>query len=232
MELDQIFASIQEDYNWRATEMRFFKNILNDIHEESDQLLFRKSMVVMLYAHFEGFCKTSFSTYASAINKEKLKCGDVNDYITVSCLSELFAALFNPNKKSDLFRKILPDDTDVHRVARQVEFIGGVDKLWEREVDIPVEIVVDTESNLTPSILRKILYKLGFPYDAFKEQEGNINRLLGIRNSVAHGDLVSGVSERTYEDLERVCEEVFQGVQDLIWDALKKEQFRKHPKTA
>lgn len=226
MDLDSIQAGIEADLNWRWDEMRFHRNILNSLREEKDKLVYRKSMVVILYAHYEGFCKVAFTTYASEINKAKLKCGDVNDFITAATLDDLFTALLNPHKKCDIFRNSLPEDKVVHRLSTQVSFISGINKVWERDVVIPVDTVVDTESNLSPIVLRKILFRLGFPHNAFVAYDGKINQLLKIRNSVAHGTMMSGVGERVYENLEEACKEIFDAVKTFVWEALKNKQYK------
>jgi HEPN superfamily RiboL-PSP-like protein len=43
------------------------------------------------------------------------------------------------------------------------------------------------ESNLKPVVLRKILFRLGFPPETFASHEGTIHRLVNRRNNIAHG---------------------------------------------
>ena len=67
----------------------------------------------------------------------------------------------------------MPEDRTIHRFSRQVELINNLNEIWIRRVNIPIDDVVDTEANLKPSIMRKILYRLGLPHDAFNENEYN-----------------------------------------------------------
>ena len=227
MNLDNVLAELEDDLNWRANEMRFHRNILLNLATEKEQSVFRKSMVVMLYAHYEGYSKVAFGIYASEINKLSLTCNDVNSFISAASLSDLFTALFDTQRKCDLFRRTLPEDTVVHRLARQVELINVLDDVGKRKVAIPVDFVVDTESNLKPAILRKILFRLGFPHNAFEQHEGLIEKLLGIRNSVAHGELTSGVGEKLYNDLENATYTILNEVKGMVWNGLKDAKYKK-----
>ena len=48
-------------------------------------------------------------------------------------------------------------------------------------------------------ILRKNLYRLGLPHDLFETFQGEVYRLLGYRNQIAHGELQSGIERQTYD---------------------------------
>src|SRR5258705_2255053 len=196
MNLDDIRAEIELDLTWRQNEIRFLRNQLAYISSEHDKDRYRKSLVVMLYSHYEGFCKTALSIYADAINKEDIKCIDAHECLVAAALADTFKDFENPNKKSKIFINILPDDSQLHRFARQAELIERLDSIWQQVIRLPTDIVVDMESNLTPIILKKVLYRLGFPHDVFKDNEGKVHLLLNRRNNVAHGIRKDGISER------------------------------------
>jgi hypothetical protein len=120
----------------------------------------------------------------------------------------------------------LPDDTGLHRFARDREFVECTDEIFKRGVRIP-ESVVDTESNLTPTVLRKNLYRLGFPHDLFSDLEPKIHRLLGYRNRIAHGETKYPVELRTYEELRSSVYEIMDGITVAVFRALKERQYQK-----
>ena len=132
----------------------------------------------------------------------------------------VFKDFENPDRKSSLFKNDLPDDRTLHRFARQVELISNLKEIWKLNVQIPISDVVDTEANLKPPIMRKILYRLGLPHGVFIENEGNIHLLLNYRNSVSHGALKDGLSERTYEEIQLATLESMSSLIKIITVAL------------
>jgi hypothetical protein len=61
---------------------------------EEDRKRLRKALVVMLYAHFEGTCRTILCLYVDFINNQNLKIGVVGSAAAAS-LSDFFKALKN-----------------------------------------------------------------------------------------------------------------------------------------
>ena len=86
---------------------------------------------------------------------------------------------------------------------------------------------VDVESNLKPVVLRKNLYKLGLPHDAFQTYEGKIGQLLAIRNSVAHGAKKEGLRREEYQPIEQAIFKVMDEFMELIINSLKDKKFLK-----
>jgi hypothetical protein len=226
MSLDDIRAQLEADQVWRREELVFFQNQTSLIGRAEKKDQYRRALVVMLYAHFEGFCKFALTLYVACVNRSGLVCRDVTPAIAASVLSDVFSGLRNPNKRCPEFRRDLPDDSKLHRFARDREFLERTDEISKREVVIP-DGVVDTESNLTPSVLRKNLFRLGFPYDLFSELDPQIHRLLGYRNRIAHGETGCHVDLRTYEELRASVYEVMDEITVAVFRALKSSQFRR-----
>ena len=61
MNIIEVRAEFEEELTWRVDEIRLLHNQLGYIRKEADKMRYRKALVVMLYSHFEGFCKTAFS---------------------------------------------------------------------------------------------------------------------------------------------------------------------------
>ena len=220
MNLEEVRAQLEDEFTWRRDEIRFLHNQLSYIKKDNDKRRYRKALVVMLYSHFEGFCKTALSIYANTINRENLTCSLVTDQIVASSLATMFQDFENTNKKSGLFIRDLPDDRAIHRFARRVELIGILKEIWMHRVEIPIDEVVDTEANLNPPVMKKILYRLGLPPDAFSENEGRIHLLLNYRNSIAHGVAKDGLDERKYEEVQTAAIEIMSSLIKVITSAL------------
>ncbi len=220
MNIADLWAEIEAEQTWRQDEVRFFQNQLGNFASDDDKNKYRKALILLLYAHFEGFCKFAFTHYVKAINLENLTCGQANYAIAAASLSEIFQALCNLDKKSSEFKNILPEDKKLHIFARDKEFLENVNKFESKALAIPDELV-DTESNLKPVVLRKNLFKLGFPHDKFEHLEGQINKLLQFRNNIAHGANISGIGKDDYEKLRDDVNLIISEVKQEIMSALQ-----------
>ena len=83
MTADELRAVLETELAWRQEELAFFKNQLNEV-EESNKNKYRKSLVLILYSHMEGYIKIGLQTYIQYINSQGLNRRDVNTGLTVS----------------------------------------------------------------------------------------------------------------------------------------------------
>lgn len=214
MNIAELWAEIEAEQTWRVDEIRFFQNQLIYINSESKKDQYRRSLVLILYAHFEAFCKFAFAHYLKAINTSNIRCNETNYAIAASTLSDVFMTLRNPERKSDIFRRDLPDDSQLHRFSRDREFLERISEIDNLIVSLDDKII-DTESNLKPVVLQKILYRLGLPHNKFDNLKSQINKLLNYRNKIAHGEMKDGIPEKVYDSLR---DDVF-----FILDEIKRE---------
>lgn len=215
MIVEDFRAQLEEELAWRTEEILFFQNQCSTIEQEELRDKFRRALVLLLYSNFEGFCKFGFSLYVAAINQEGIECKEANYAIAAASMSDVFASLRDGTKKAKEFKNDNPDDSKLHRFARDREFIERAFEIMGRKIDIP-EKVVDMESNLKPVVLRKNLYRLGLPHDQFSTLEPEIEKLLALRNKIAHGETKQGIPEKLYEQLRssalRVMTEITSGL--------------------
>jgi hypothetical protein len=224
MNLADLLAQLESEKCWRQDEIRFFQNRGASLLRAEEQDQYRRAVVLVLYAHFEGFCKFALELYRNAINSEQIECRSANYAIVAASMANVFRDLRSPDSKCKEFKNALPDDAKLHRFARDREFVERTTAFGSTVVDIPDD-VVDTESNLKPVVLRKNLYRLGLTHDQFSPYEGKINKLIQIRNSIAHGESASGVSSHAYEDLRRVVFEIMDEVSRHVIVSLREKRF-------
>lgn len=208
----EVREQMEAEFTWRKQEMIFLRNILGEINKEENQDKYRKSLVVMLYSHFEGFCKTSLLIYVNYINSLNLKRKEVNENLRAASMNNIFKKYDNPDRKCDIFRTTLPDDTSIHKEFRKVDFIIQFNEFLE-DINKLDDDVINTESNLKFTILQKNLYRLGIDYVEFKSFEKDINQLVNLRNSIAHGSEKMGIKKHLYDKLEN---SVFNTMNNLI----------------
>lgn len=226
MNIHEIRAELEQELTWRRDEMRFLKNRLEDISGNTQKMCYRKSLVVMLYAHYEGFFKFALLLYVRCINNEKIKCSEAVSAIVAGSWHEIFNAVEQGDKKERIFKKPLPTDDFLHRFARRLEFVEKLPDFTSTEVSIP-DSTVDTESNLWPEVLQKNLYRVGLQHDAFSSNDGTISQLVNRRNDVAHGSQRDGVTAKKYNKLERTVFGMMDDFMLLIDSALRNASFKK-----
>lgn len=223
IDLETIYAQLEEEYTWRIDEIRLLRNQLASMSQE-EQKRYRKSLVTMLYSHFEGFCHTILSIYVDTLNSLSLRRGDLNINLAVSSLADIFRDYDNKERKSPYFTKV--EDKSTHHFYRQVELVAGLDNFLNESAVIP-SMVVDTEQNIGPDVLKKILYKLGFPHDVFDTYKADMLQLLNTRNAIAHGKMKSGVESKDYERIEKAAMNTMRGLITLIMDHLTNKKYKK-----
>jgi hypothetical protein len=228
MNLAEFRAQLEEDDAWRRAEILFFQNQAAYLPTKQEQNKYRRAIILLLYSHFEGFFKFALQVYVDAINGCGILCGEANHAIAAASLSEAFKALRDPSSKSDLFRNELPDDSKLHRLTRDREFVERTHEFWNRPVCIPDD-AIDVESNLKPAVLRKNIYLLGLPTERFAGVERDINNLLRIRNQIAHGASKEGIQEQAYERFRKITFGLMDILKRELTKALQEQSYRKSP---
>lgn len=254
MDVDNIREQIEKDLEWRLDEIAFFANQLNNFKKlgdyeeqrvENDKKRFRKALVLILYAHFEGFFRYSLMLYVETLNEENINLSEAIDVLVASSLHREFGNYDNlkerTKQESSEFNKANK------RLDNRVNLIEKLNKLYqENKVKLPISdrhndknSVIYTESNLNFNAIEKILYRLGFSSDILNiETSGEkfkdiLNKFLGKRNAIAHGDgkFKEGVDERQYNEFKNVFDKITDIIPIAITKALNeklylKERFR------
>lgn len=226
MNVPAIRAELESEWTWRANEIRFFKNVGAKLPGSPDRDQFRRALVLLLYAHFEGFCKAALLTYVSAVNSEGEIRADVRTSLATSSFYEEFRLLANSNHKPVSFSVRIENDSELQRFGRERNFLESLDAFWSKSCAVP-DSVVDTESNLSDIVLRKNLFRLGFPAEIFAAHDGSIQHLLRRRNNIAHGADKAGLEEKKYLELEAAVSRIANALIILITDYLREKLYLK-----
>ncbi len=65
---DDIFQDLEADRRQREAELRLIENIAARTAIEAERDMLFRSLVLLAYAHFEGFCKFALLAYAGAVS--------------------------------------------------------------------------------------------------------------------------------------------------------------------
>ena len=97
MRIDQLQDYLEADLAWRKTEISQLFRILNDV-EAKDVVL--KSIVLLLYAHWEGYIKKSSKYYLKYVSEQKVKIKN----LTLNFIVKLQLINFDIFQELTLFR--------------------------------------------------------------------------------------------------------------------------------
>lgn len=227
MTIDSVWAQLEQDLSWRLAEIRLLSNTRSGLRNESDRDRFRRAQLVMLYAHAEGFCKLALLIYLRAINDANIPCLAASDELVASAFDEIFHALQFGDEKYKVFSTMLPSDPKLFVAARRRDFVAEYESIMRRTIQLP-ESTVNTESNLSSIVLRRNLFRLGFPPDLLAEYDANLDELVNRRNNIAHGIGDSVVKSTDYDRLQRAVLQAMDSIALVIVDALDRSAFL-HP---
>jgi hypothetical protein len=166
----QLERQVEVDLDWRHAELAIFRELLtlDTVTQVRRSALFRGAWAI-LYAHYEGFCKYSLQLLADYL-RELPNCD------TLPHATFLFV-----HDKSMRAAKSLP-------TAAAFEFFRTtIDQL---RLQPPPETLIETKSNLWPSLLDEILSSLDLLSYGVIDQPEKIKTLVARRNDIAHGQKV------------------------------------------
>ncbi len=246
IEIEELRTTIEKDLAWRNEEISFYSSLLNHIsgrsNDETNKLasIYRKNLVLALYAHFEGFFRFAFETYAYALNESKIGAEKAIEVLCASSLNKEFMNYENSNNW------IVTDDefSKAHKkIANRVSLIENISKGKLNHLELPISnfrdksSIVNTESNLSPDVIDRILYslgihqKLGLSGNEFSKLMGLIGAFVKKRNGIAHGDnkneYKNGVSASEYETFKKSYDSITNLIGPIITKSLSEKLYLK-----
>ncbi len=225
-------AQLEWDLEWRRKELSILRNQLKNISSEEDKEIYCKTLLVMLYSHFEGFCKVAFLNYIKLINDETIIRSKAIEPIIASSLLDVFHDLSYPQNGTNCCNifNIPSDETRFSRYFIRCHFIRKMDDIFAQEIDISERLsrkIVNTKSNLNLAVLNIILYRLGLPYNEFITYESIIDNMLMRRNNYAHGDKVKGIKVENFRTIEKEVNKLISQLVKLLTNAAKDKSYLK-----
>ncbi|OCQ52098.1 hypothetical protein Ppb6_02728 [Photorhabdus australis subsp. thailandensis] len=186
MNPDEFLSQVEIERSWREEEIRSLNNLISKTDDDTDKNRIRRAVICLLYAHVEGFVKFSFNLYIEAINKMDLNCHQVKPILAAAVYYVDFLKMNNPDIKNKIFKKVLPDDSHLHRIYRYEEFFEKIHSVLNSKIKIE-DGYINTESNVGKEILQKLLYQVGLSHNSLDKVIGPLTRLKNKRNNISHG---------------------------------------------
>jgi len=170
---EDLIDKIAKDHVWRIKEISELKGLIESPSlSRSRKKILCRAGVALLYAHWEGFVKKTGTYFLEYVSFQRLPVSDLkSNFITLMLKSRIDEA--TKSKKYSVFDRL----TDFLITSQS------------SQSKVPFKKVVDTESNLSTTILKEITWCLGIEYRLFESKEKLIDvKLVGRRNHVAHGE--------------------------------------------
>ena len=160
-----LIDEIQIENNWRDGELAILK--VNP--QKVDDSLWNRMSVPMIYAHWEGYVVSSLKLLLGHLNSLKLSPSKVPTNLIVLGLGDKYRSL--SGKQS---------------FDQRIVFTDNFKEIFQKAIRFKKNI--DTRSNLNGNILEELCNIFGFNFDVFKELTADIDRIVMLRNKIAHGE--------------------------------------------
>lgn len=170
--LDDLSEKLSNQLAWRKKELSALKNLIQSTNIQSHHKnVIIRSAITMIYAHWEGYLKLAGRYYLEYVAAQRLKNSELSKNLLALSLAGS-STLFVSSKKHSTFKSVLDFFDDL-----------------EKRAIIPYKTAIDTESNLSSSVLKEITWCLSIPYNNFEIKAKLIDeKMLAKRNSIAHGE--------------------------------------------
>jgi len=180
MKVKEFEDMIFEDWTWRKREV----SDLILIAETEENTVLLKSIILLLYAHWEGYIKKCSKTYLKYICDDKPVLSDLTDNFKAVALKGITAEMLKSAETLTLQNEISYinkfSKIDNHSIHKHIK----IDLENEKDKNI-----INTQDNLNPKVFKNILKIIGLCYKKqYESKEVFINSyLLSNRNAIGHG---------------------------------------------
>lgn len=224
MDISDFRSELEEDLAWRVDELRHLRNeLLGDIDRDQWPAVAMRSILVMQYAHLEGFAQNCFAMYVSIVNQQRLRAHEVNPHLFASALVNEFETIrlgSGGDQESEGGRLL-------RRARSQVRFVEKLRRLSDDICLIDVDAAVSMEMNFGPDVLRRTLFRLGIPETELNQAYYDaLEFVRRTRNDIAHGSRKERIAVAEFDAYQRKCEQFMGELVRMISIAAAAEIFR------
>jgi hypothetical protein len=204
MKLSQLEELLEEDLGWRKKELSTLILIAKNTNEE----VVLKSIILLLYAHWEGYIKKSSKLYLKYISESKKNLNELTQNFKAVALKNLISQCFQSK--------------DSLTLQNEISVINGLSKAETKKFKIAIDInndydksIIDTNANLKPKVFKNIISIIGLNYKSqIASKEKYIDsHLLANRNLIGHGSKYKKIIDSGFEleikDIEKLRDIIF-----------------------
>lgn len=206
--LTELQENLTKDWQIRRNELSLLKDEFDKCDFEKKNL-FAKTLIMLLYAHWEGFIKYSSECFLQYIHHLNLKFNDLDYGLFTICNLEIIKNYIESN------------------VTLKIEALKTIFDCQEITATIPYNYSIATYSKLNSETLNEICLIVGIDSTNFLMKKPIIDkRLVDLRNSVSHGNLVRVEIDElkgTYEAILNMLSEFSNLIQNKAFEIHQKQ---------
>jgi hypothetical protein len=161
----KVVEEIIEENNWRDGDFARIKMNATGV----DEGFWCRLAIPLIYAHWEGYVVSALKLTLAHLNSLELQTSCVPTHMIVLCLGDSYKSL--GGKQS---------------FDQRIVFTEKFNDLLSKSMKFATKI--ETKSNLKSSVLSDLCNIFRLRYSKFGEVIGDIDRLVNVRNAIAHGE--------------------------------------------
>ena len=170
--LDEMQIALDQEMAWRVKEIGVFK--LGSSRNDSKRKPYIRAGVALLYAHWEGFIKSSSEIYLGYVESRALRYRDLKSCFVVFGLKRRISTLVES-------KKTIPN----------IEAMDFIFSKLDETATLKIKSAINTESNLTSKVFINIANSLDINTLPYETRFHLIDSsLVKRRNEIAHGEFV------------------------------------------
>ncbi len=208
--MSDYYRQLEKELDWRISEISALKRIIPIDKSTTEYRVVLRSLVVLLYAHYEGFCRYLWQFYLIHIEKMKLRRIRLKDKLAALSMEKELKKAKNTYSTNQLYNYCRTEFRD------------------ELSIEAKFRKELDNNLNFWPAVLKEELDKIDIPSEEIINCKYQINFLVRLRNKVAHGEKLTGVKDiddfTVFQDaVMRVLSEFI----ELVCNFLEKQEYLK-----
>lgn len=210
---DEFLAFLDDEVAWRRSELHVLRMELREATKSPGsprERALARSLSLMVYAHWEGYVKTSFDKLTTILSKRKPSVSSVADPFALSHLKHLLTRL---------------NSGDSQATKELMSLVRGDEAAPEMRLKLRKDELVKTRDNLRFEYFEEIVKNFGIDVAAFDLTRQFVNsKLCDQRNVVAHGQGSFPDAKSVEESVEKVLE-LISRLRDLQGDLLAEKRY-------
>lgn len=169
--VNQLQNKLDDEFAWRLKEIADLKSAVQQQRTITEKTLVRAG-IALLYAHWEGFIRSSAEAYLNYVDDQGAKLDELTD---------CFVALG--------FKKRLGQLEGTGKLATRIAAVDFFRTAMDKRAELKTKTAIDAKSNLNSEVFQEIAKTIGLDTIGYEKRFNLIDEsLLARRNRIAHGE--------------------------------------------
>ncbi len=193
-----------------------------------------KSLILLLYAHWESFIKNSTNNYLTYVvlqNKQLIELTDNFHLIHIKNIMKNYKITRNLKKEEELFENLNNKKLRFKLITKKSDSSNLNYKKLNELYKFYEEYILTVNSNLRSKNYKNICYLVNYDFkDVFVKIEMNIEKLIINRNTIAHeANMVHHIDIEDINMMFGIILDEMERFRSHIIDTINNEKYLKNP---